>query len=76
VAQCMDVDHSVDAFLRTLKDKGLAQWRGPSLWLRCQYVQISAFPDGSNYRLNYMPAKFFIDRRDIRNAIRGRPLET
>jgi hypothetical protein len=53
VAQCMDVDHSVDAFL-----------------------QISAFPDGSNYRLNYMPAKFFIDRRDIRNAIRGRPLET
>jgi hypothetical protein len=72
----MDINHSVDAFLRTLKNKDLHMWRGPSLWLRCQYVQISAFPDGSNYRVNYMPAKFFIDDKEVRQAIRGKPLET
>jgi hypothetical protein len=76
VQQCMDINHSVDAFLRTLKNKDLHMWRGPSLWLRCQYVQISAFPDGSNYRVNYMPAKFFIDDKEVRQAIRGKPLET
>jgi hypothetical protein len=76
VQQCMDINHSVDAFLRALKNKDLAQWRGPVLWLRCQYVQISAFPDGSNYQRNYDTAKHFIDDREIRSAIRGKQLET
>jgi hypothetical protein len=74
VDQCMDIEHSVNAFLHALKDKGLAQWRGPALWLRCQYVQISAFADGSNYRRNYENAAHFIDDKDIRAAIHGKTL--
>lgn len=74
VEQCMDIEHSVNAFLHQLENKGLAAYHGPALWLRCQYVQISAFEDGSNYRRNFESAKFFIDNKEIRAAIHGKPL--
>jgi hypothetical protein len=50
-AQCMDVKHSTEHFLRALRDKGeLPPFRGRPLWERVQAVQVSATPDGSNYR--------------------------
>lgn len=60
VSQCMNIEHSTDAFLNRLDDKGLAQWKGSVLWERCQAVQVSAFPDGSNYRRYYHAADEFI----------------
>lgn len=61
VAECMDIRHSTDTFLNHLRDKGLAAFYGPPLWERVQAVQVSAYPDGSNYRNNYHAAQTFLN---------------
>lgn len=52
VEQCMDIKHSTDAFLNRLNEKNLTEFVGAPVWERIQKVQVSAFPDGSNYKAN------------------------
>lgn len=71
-AQCMDPRHSTRHFLSKLDTLyGTARFLGVPQWVQIQAVQVSATPDGSNYRRYRRPSFLFVVR--YWNLATGRP---
>ena len=49
VRDLMNIEKSTDKFIDALRSK---PWKSVTNWQAAQMVQVSAFPDGSNYRAN------------------------
>lgn len=63
IAACMDTIKSTDKFVRALLKQGLTRVGSMLPWQAIQAVQVSIYPDGSNYQSHWESATSFVEQQ-------------